>query len=313
MQFSTKVNIPTADFSISHRDGILLLGSCFTENISHYLKQYQFKVNNNPFGIIYNPISLFENIRSIAEKRVYTAQDVLLHKELYISLEHHGSFSNVLQETILTEINQSIEKAHKDFTDASIVIFTLGTAFIYRHIEQNRVVANCHKISGTAFLKELLSVEAIKTAYESIENFLKNKTVLFTVSPVRHWRYGASENQRSKSILIESIHQIIEENSNCHYFPAYEIVMDELRDYRFYEEDMIHPNKVAVKYIWQRFGETFFDEKTQFINNRIHKIQHLLQHRIKHENTKEHRDFEAHIRSALAAFKKDFPEIETYF
>ena len=313
MNFFTKVLIPKADFSVKHTDGMMLMGSCFTENIGQYLQQFQFNVNINPFGIIYNPISLFNNLNNILQHKKYTEQDLLFHNELYLSLDHHGSFSNTKSEIVLENINESIEKAHDDFNKSQYLIFTLGTAFTYTHQIQNRVVANCHKIPNNAFNKAILSVEEIKNAYKLIHNHLNNKTILFTVSPVRHWRDGAIENQRSKSILIESIHQIIAENKNCHYFPGYEIMMDELRDYRFYEEDMLHPNKVAVKYIWQRFSETYFDENTIYLNHRIQKIQHLLQHRIKHTDTNEHHDFKIRIQKSNDEFKNDYPNLVVNF
>ena len=159
----------------------------------------------------------------------------------------------------------------------------------------------------------LLSIDEIKAAFNAVKTQLKDKTVLFTVSPVRHWRDGALENQRSKSILIESIHQLIAENGNCFYFPAYELMMDELRDYRFYAEDMLHPNAVAVKYIWQRFAETYFSEQTQQINAQLEKIHLLLQHRIKNADTQAQATFEQKIQTTIAAFKSKYPDIELGF
>lgn len=289
------------------------MGSCFTENIGNQLKQYQFRTNINPFGIIYNPVSIFANLKSITDKKVYGENDLLQHNELYLSLNHHGQFSGTDKTEVLNHINTTIEKAHANFNAAKFVIITLGTAFVYKHLAQDRVVANCHKIPNTAFEKRLLTMDEIKTAFDKVKNQLKDKTILFTVSPVRHWRDGAVENQRSKSILIESIHQLIAENANCYYFPAYEIMMDELRDYRFYEEDMLHPNKVAVKYIWQRFAETFFSEQTQHINIQLEKIHLLLQHRIKNANTEAQTAFEQKVQTTTTDFKRKYPEISVSF
>jgi hypothetical protein len=313
MEFTTKINIPKAAFSITHQDKLLLLGSCFTENIGHYLKQFQFQANINPFGIIYNPISIFGNLDKIIQHKIYLENDLLLHNELYLSLDHHGQFSGTDKTDVLSTINSKITQSNADFKSTKFIIITLGTAFAYTHLEQNRIVANCHKIPNNAFEKRLLSIEEIKSSFNSIKKKLNDKTILFTVSPVRHWRDGAIENQRSKSILIESIHQLIAENSNCFYFPAYELMMDELRDYRFYAEDMLHPNTVAVKYIWERFQDTYFSEPTKEMNLEIEKINLLRQHRIKNANTEAQEAFERKIKNAIADFKTKYPALLASF
>ncbi|HUM52584.1 MAG TPA: GSCFA domain-containing protein, partial [Chitinophagales bacterium] len=192
-------------------------------------------------------------------------------------------------------------------------VITLGTSFVYEFVEEQKIVANCHKIPNTKFTKRLLKIEEIVGAFDSIQSSLKDKIIILTVSPVRHWRDGAVENQRSKSILIESIHQIIVQHSNCFYFPAYEIMMDELRDYRFYEKDMLHPNSVAVEYIWQRFSETYFSAFTQTLNQQIAKINLLLQHRIKHENTNEQKQFELLVKNSIEKFKLENPDLKLNF
>jgi hypothetical protein len=313
MEFTTEVNIPKSSFDITHKDKLLLLGSCFTENIGDYLKNYQFSIHTNPFGIIYHPISIFNSLENIISQKKYTESDLIYHHELFISLEHHGDFSGINKENVLSKINTAIEESHAFFNLSNYIVITLGTSFVYEYIAQHKIVANCHKIPNTAFKKRLLSVDEIVDAFHKLSKNITDKTILFTVSPVRHWRDGASENLRSKSILIESIHQIVEQNSNCFYFPAYEIMMDELRDYRFYTEDMLHPNTVAVKYIWKRFSETYFSEKTAQINQRIEKINLLLQHRIKNENTNAKLEFEQKVAQTIADFKHDFPDINVQF
>ncbi len=310
MEFSTKVDIPSPSFRISHADKMLMLGSCFTENTGAYLHQYKFKININPFGILYNPVSLFNSINRIANREFYNEGELLYRNELYLSLDHHGRFSGHDKKQVVENINKEIEDANTLFKDSRFVFITPGTSFVYRHIEEDRIVANCHKIPNSSFEKKLLELEEIVSAFDKIHLLLKDKTVVFTVSPVRHWRDGAVENQRSKSILIESIHRIISKYSNCHYFPAYEIVMDELRDYRFYAEDMLHPNATAVKYIWERFGETYFSNETMRINKEIEKINLLLQHRVKNKNTAEEKLFLDHIKKTIEAFKKDHPDID---
>lgn len=313
MEFQTKIKIQKSPFNITHQDKILLFGSCFTENIGVYLKYYGFKANLNPFGIIYNPVSIFSNLNTLNEKKKYTEDDLSKRNELYFSFDHHGEFSNTDSTKILADINEQIEKGNEHLAGAKYIIITLGTSFVYHHIEQNKIVANCHKLPNTQFEKRLLTIEQIVAAFNLIKEKLKDKTVLFTVSPVRHWRDGAIENQRSKSILIESIHQIIEQNNNCFYFPAYEIMMDELRDYRFYDEDMIHPNAVAVKYIWQQFSETYFNDTTVEIKKLILKGKLMHEHRTKHSATEEEENFTKQKLQFSKEFKAKFPDIEIDF
>lgn len=313
MDFTTKVNIAKSPFDITHNDKLLLLGSCFTENIGNYLNRFQFKTAINPFGIIYNPISIFDSLEKVMDNSLYQENNLIQHQELFISLEHHGVFSGIDKMHVLENINESIEVAHIFFNSSKYIIITLGTSFVYHHIAQNKIVANCHKIPNKEFEKRLLTIEEIVQRFDSIKNKLKDKKIIFTVSPVRHWRDGATENQRSKSILIESIHQIISKNTNCFYFPAYEIMMDELRDYRFYNEDMLHPNAVAVKYIWQKFSETYFNEQTNLVNKKIEKINLLLQHRIKNASTNAEKDFEKKIKDTVLEFKKNHADIDVSF
>ncbi len=313
MEFRTKIQLPKSDISITHHDKILLMGSCFTENIGQLLQYYGFKALQNPHGILYNPISIFKSTEEITQQKNYTLDDLMEHRQLYLSLQHHGKFSDTNANVVLSNINTAIQNAYTHWIGAKYIVFTLGTSFVYYHKERATIVGNCHKIPATAFEKRLLSIEEIKQSYQSIQSILKDKKVLFTVSPVRHWRDGAIENQRSKSILIESVHQIISENTNCFYFPSYEILMDELRDYRFYAEDMLHPNDIAVKYIWQQFSDVYFDDVTKSINDRIEKGRLLFKHRLKHTNMDENALFESKKMQFINAFKQDFPTIDINF
>ncbi len=313
MEFTTKVNIQKSPFDITHNDKLLLLGSCFTENIGNYLNRFQFKTSINPFGIIYNPLSIFNSLEKVINNNLYQENNLIKYQDLFLSLDHHGVFSGMDKIDVLRNINESIDASHRVFNSSKYIIITLGTSFVYNHLSLKKIVANCHKIPNKEFEKRLLSINEIVTSFGNIKNNLQYKKIIFTVSPVRHWRDGAVENQRSKSILIESIHQIISKNPNCFYFPAYEIMMDELRDYRFYNEDMLHPNTVAIKYIWQRFEETYFTDKTNFLNKKIEKINLLLQHKIKNENTTEYKNFAIQKQNAIQEFKTNYPEIEVVF
>ncbi|MCB0506687.1 MAG: GSCFA domain-containing protein [Bacteroidetes bacterium] len=313
MDFRTNISIPTSTFTIQYNDGILLIGSCFTENIGRYLQYFGFDVNINPFGIIYNPISIFNVLQEIHINKQYSNADLLLHNDLYISLMHHGKFSNANAEVVLSEIQKELSQAHEFLKQANVLIISLGTALVYHHKEQNKIVSNCHKLPANVFEKRFLKVDEIKQTFSNLKQAFQDKKIIFTVSPVRHWRDGAIKNQRSKSILLESIHQLVEENENCFYFPSYEIMMDELRDYRFYEADMLHPNEVAIKYIWQQFSSTYFSTETKNINQEIEKGRLLFQHKIKHQHTKEHQLFEQKKQAFIQAFKQKNPSINIIF
>ena len=309
MEFSTRIKIPKAPFEISHRDCILLSGSCFTENIGHYLKQNRFQVCVNPFGIIYHPLAIAESLQRIARNIPYTADELWQHDGLFLSPDHHGSFSREDAATTLQAINTSIDAAHRHFNASGYLILTFGTAWMYEHIATGKVVANCHKIPNTEFRKSLLSIPQITAAFDTVMPLIGDKKILFTVSPVRHWRDGAVENQRSKSILIESIHQLKERYANAHYFPAYEIMMDELRDYRFYEEDMLHPSRVAVQYIWEKFGETCFSERTQQANAQLEKIHLMEQHRAQRKDHPSYAVLQQKLADKKTEFRRLYPEI----
>jgi hypothetical protein len=313
MDFSTRVSIPDHSFRISHHDKLLMTGSCFTENVGNFLLNHGFKVSVNPFGIIYNPVSLFNGLKRIIDNELYTTEDLLYFNELYVSLDHHGNFSGMEEIAVLDNINSKLNAAGRQLKDAEYITITLGTSFAYYHKEKQKIVANCHKIPGKEFDKKLLSIAEIVSSFNAIKNSLKAKKIIFTVSPVRHWRDGATENLRSKSILVESIHQIIQENETCFYFPAYEIIMDELRDYRFYAEDMLHPNEVAVKYICKRFSDTYFSSETVSVNREIEKINALLQHRVKNQNTIAEAQFREQVKNTIGEFKIRYPMFDESF
>lgn len=313
MELLTKIKLPASNLNIVHEDGIALFGSCFSDNIGNKLLNAGFDTMINPFGIIYNPISIFKSIEQIFKNELARENDLILYKAIYHSLAHHGQFANVDKKELLQTINQQIKFANTKLIGAKFVIFTLGTSSVYTYTATNTIVANCHKLPQHFFEKRFLSIEEIKTSFNAIAPLLKDKTILFTVSPVRHWRDGAIQNQRSKSILIESIHQLIAENKNCHYFPSYEIMMDELRDYRFYAADMLHPNEIAVNYIWEKFATSFFSEHTVSILNYIEKGRLLFNHRVMNNNSAENELFENKKEEFKTQFTTKYPAIKLDF
>lgn len=265
--------------SISHQEHTLLLGSCFTENIGDKLKAFKFNCTTNPFGIIYNPISLTQSLQQIIENKSYSKADLLEQNGKWLSLNHHGSFSSFDSTTCLSNINQQINDAHSKLNETKTIVITLGTAWVYEWNETNKIVANCHKFPAKKFTKRLLSVDEVCNAFLSIIKKLSHVNVVFTISPVRHISDGLHENNISKSVLHLAIHKLTSQVENCHYFGAYEMVIDELRDYRFYNQDMIHPSAQAIDYVWEKFATTYFSKETQELNLQLEKIQNATRHK----------------------------------
>ena len=296
MQFTTKIPIQKSNFPIDYDSKIMLLGSCFAENMGEKFEYFKFQTIVNPFGIIFNPVSLEKLIRRSIEKRKFTENDIFFHNELWHCYDVHSELSNSDKSFFLNSLNELINSTHQQLNDSTHIIITLGTSWVYRNIESNEIVANCHKVSQKQFIKELLTIHQID---ESIENIISlvhsvnpNCKFIFTVSPVRHIKDGFVENTLSKAHLISAIHKIINHHPLPNtYFPAYEIMMDELRDYRFYGEDMLHPNQTAIDYIWIQFFQNYISESEFGLMNDICSIQKGLNHRPFNPNTKSHQKF----------------------
>jgi hypothetical protein len=281
--FRTTIPVSPFPVKISYNTGIVMLGSCFTENIGEKLHWYKFPVNINPFGIIYNPYSVKNSLERIMKCNSYSEDDLVLNNGLYFCFDHHSRFSDVNRDAALSQINEALTSTNQDLKKASFLIITLGTAFYYELKSSGQVVSNCHKLPDTNFSRNRMSVNDIVVAYklmiDTIHNFNPDLNIIFTVSPIRHWKDGAHENQISKSTLLLAINELIIAYNKIYYFPAYELMLDELRDYRFYEQDMLHPNKVAIDFIWKRFMDGFMDRNTNSIMSEIEKIQLAKQHR----------------------------------
>ncbi|MDT8413500.1 MAG: GSCFA domain-containing protein [Vicingaceae bacterium] len=282
MKFSIPVVIPSAKKLIDYKDSLLILGSCFAENIGEKLTSNKFNTIVNPFGIIYNPISIANSFSYILTNTPFKEEDLLFFNDKWLSLQHHGSYSNTNKTECLQAINQSISSSNKQLKKANYLFITFGSAWVYEH-EKYGLVANCHKIPAKHFTKRLLKVEEIVAAYTSLIKNVKSSdadiNIVFTVSPVRHAKDGLWENNLSKAVLHLSIKELTENFDNCSYFPAYEIVMDELRDYRFFNDDLVHPTDLAVNYVWEKFSSTYLDDETLKILYKIEKIQQAAAHR----------------------------------
>ena len=271
------------DFEITHGQKIFLLGSCFSENIGARLKEYNFSILSNPNGILFNPISMHHCLDGLMTKKPLDEKHILSRDGVFLSYAHHSAIHSRDKNALLEKIHGDTLGASAYLKEADILILTFGSAFMYRHLQINEVVANCHKQPSSTFEKSMLQPAEIFEKYVDLIKRLKRDNskikIIFTVSPVKHLKDGLVENNLSKAVLLLSIHQLVQQHPDSFYFPAYELVNDDLRDYRFYKKDLAHPNEQAIEYIWEKFSVCFFDTATQNLNQQIHKLNQALGHR----------------------------------
>ena len=312
MNYRTIVAPKDYDFEISHQSNLLLIGSCFSENIGNKLMLSKLNTMVNPFGILFNPISIVNTLYDIIEEKEVGLKDLHFENGLFHSFAHHGRFSGINSEEVLTRINQSREEATLFLQKTDVIIITLGSSWTYRYNDTNEFVANCHKVPNKEFTKELLEVgfivDKLQRVIDKLQAINSNLKVIFTISPVRHWKDGAEENTLSKSILNVAIHQLAR-NKAIYYFPAYEMVIDDLRDYRFYNEDMLHPNGVAIDYVWKGFENSFFSKKTVEINKEIAKVIAATNHTPFHIQSIEHQEFLKKQLNIVEGLKSLYPTL----
>jgi hypothetical protein len=310
--FRTVIEPDPSPVRISHKSTIQFHGSCFTENIGRKMEELLFPVRVNPFGVVYNPVSVMNGIGILIDGQEFTWEDLEHGNDLWFSWDHHGSFSDPDKEKCLEKINKEINISSKHLKKTDILLVTFGTAWIYRLRKTGQVVANCHKVPAKEFDKVLLSVEDIVSSWSSfINELLKNRRklkIIFTVSPVRHWKDGAHGNQLSKAILLLAIDELCRlYPRNTEYFPAYEILLDDLRDYRFYKDDMLHPSPQAVDYIWIAFEKVYFGTETMAINREIEKINTARNHRPFKPDTAAFKKFSANLSKQVSGLKEKYP------
>lgn len=293
---------------IDYNSKIILLGSCFSENIAKKFRYLKFQSVQNPFGILFHPKAIETIIKNAINKKEYTGKDVFFLNERWHSFEAHSQLSSTSKEEIIEQLNKASISTNKSLKDSNHIIITLGTSWVYLLKETGLAVANCHKVPQGKFQKELLSVTKIIESLKLIISLIKeiNPTInfIFTVSPVRHLKDGFIENQQSKSHLITALHQVIKSHENSFYFPSYELMMDELRDYRFYKEDMIHPNNSAINYIWEKFSKNWLSNKAIELKEEVLKIQRGLEHKPFNSNSKEHVKFLTSLQDRIQAIQK---------
>ena len=300
MNFRTEVFPKDLNNKISHESKVLSLGSCFSVNIGEKLNDCGIQTSNNPLGTIFNPISLFRLIENITAQKALSKDLFVSQNDLFLHHDLHSQFSASSQNELENNFEKISQTAAKELKEASHIIITLGTAFSYEHIKTSAIVSNCHKTPQSNFNKRLLTVQEIKEAYNAIAPLLSGKQIILTISPVRHTHDGLEENSTSKSTLKLAVNEIVKAHENVYYFPSFEIFMDDLRDYRFYKEDLIHPNKSGIHYVWEKFQNIAFDEKTQVLNEKVNKLKSALKHKAFNPNSEEHLQF---LKSTLAKAK----------
>ena len=319
MKLQTKIPLKKQSNNlIDYNANILLLGSCFVENIGDKLSFFKFQNLQNPFGILFQPKAIESLISNAINQKVYSEKDIFFFNEQWHCFEAHSKLSSSSKEELLLSLNGQLKLTKQQINKSTHVIITLGTAWAYRFIESKSLVANCHKVPQKQFSKELLSVEEIVASLQHIVKLIQSVnskvSIIFTVSPVRHIKDGFVENTRSKSHLLTAIHQFLNQktlyaNQQSFYFPSYEIVMDELRDYRFFAEDMVHPNQLAVSYIWEKFQEVWIATDATKTMVLVEEVQKGLQHKPFNPNSEAHKKFTQNLEQKITQLQGHYPHI----
>ena len=300
---------------IDYRSNILLIGSCFVENIGNKLEYYKFKNLQNPFGILFHPLAIERLIANALNNTGYTEDDIFFQNEQWHCFDAHSKLSNVDKNELLISLNEQIKSTHQQINQSSHIVITLGTSWVYKDITTEKHVANCHKIPQKQFLKKLLSIDEVSQSLNAIIGLIKsvNKeaSIIFTVSPIRHLKDGFVENTKSKAHLVSAIHAVLSlrAQSRCYYFPSYEIMLDELRDYRFYKEDMLHPNAIAINYIWEKFQQVWMSSEAQKTMSDVEAVQKGLRHKPFNKNSIAHLKFLQNLMQKREKLQSQFSHI----
>jgi len=314
MNFTTTIPISKSSNPIDYDSRIISLGSCFAQNIGEKFSYFKFQNTVNPFGIIFNPVSIENLISRVVNNQKFTENDIFFHNDLWHCFEVHSELSHSDKTIFLDRLNQILSDFHLQIFKSTHFQITYGTSWVYRNKSSNSIVANCHKVPQSQFEKEILSVATIEKSIQNtidlIQKVNPNCYFIFTVSPVRHIKDGFVENQRSKAHLISALHNFVTLSlSKCNYFPSYEIMMDELRDYRFYAEDMLHPSQTAIDYIWKLFSENYISEENFATMEEVCSIQKGLAHRPFNPNTASHQKFLNTLKNKIFKLQEQFPRI----
>ncbi len=313
--FQTEVKVPAFGWKTGYKKSTIFIGSCFTENIGNKMVTLKYPADLNPFGILYNPASIAHGLQFLLQIKHFTINDLIENNGLFHSFYHHGRFSSPDSEKALREINHRIDTSSSFLQNAGFLFLSFGTAWVYEYKPTGQTVSNCHKIPDKEFRRFRLTPGEITVEYRQllpeIWKINPDLKVIFTVSPIRHWKDGAIENQRSKATLLLSIDNIIRGfgEERCNYFPSYEIMMDELRDYRFYDEDMIHLSSSAINHIWNIFQTSLIEDESQKISKNIQKIISAVNHKPNNMFTHEHLYFLRESLKKAQHLQNKFPYI----
>ena len=310
MQLQTNLNIKPLDLTIRYGDGLLFLGSCFADEVGALCRGMGFDALVNPFGVLYNPASIAQSVERLGSGKPFTHDDVIAVGEgQYCTFGHNTTFWQSDETTLLERVNVDLEEAHERFLDAKWVVISLGTSWVFRHKETRQVVSNCHKLPARQFDREFLTAEQSAECLAKMLQAYSEKHFIFTVSPLRHLKDGLHENQLSKAALLLAVDEVCKSFGNAHYFPAYEILLDELRDYRFYKEDMVHPTEQAVRYIWERFVDFAIDPKEKPAMQAAADLKQMLQHKPLFPESEAYRKFETQKEQKIVEMRKNYPGV----
>ncbi len=310
MEFRLTFPIPLFEDKISYRNKILLAGSCFAENIGELMNDAKLNCFVNPNGIVYNPISIANHLQRVFKGNEYKEDELFNYNELWGSWQHHGEYSNTDRGKTLARINKDFNKVESYINEGDWLIITFGSAYVYRLKTSNEIVANCHKYPNTEFTKELLTADEIVSTWQNLISQIKQQNpklkVILTVSPVRYVRDGLVNNNLSKAILLQAVHELCKLDA-INYFPAYELVLDDLRDYRFFAQDLVHPNSQAIHYVWEKFVDTLFSDETKVVYSKVKPLVAASKHRILHTGTEAHKKFLATHHQKVIQLQKEYP------
>lgn len=314
MKWMADIDIKAPSNKINYNHSLFLIGSCFTEHMGNRLADYMFPVLQNPNGILFDPISVCSSLQSYIEAKSYTANELFYLNDLWQSWQHHSMFSGMEQHEVLNTINQSQQQAHQFLKKADWMIITLGSAFSYQLVKSGDPVANCHRAPAQWFNKNLTAIDRITALLDEtiikLKEFNSNLQIIFTISPVRHLRDGVIDNNRSKARLIEAVHDICNSHHHCIYFPAYELVIDVLRDYRFYDIDLAHPNFAATEFVFEKFKENYIEPKTLELMADVKKMVNAFKHRPFNPLTPSHQNFLKSFLSKTQQLQLQLPHLD---
>ena len=310
MKLTTPIKINPLEQTIRYGDGLLFLGSCFADEVGSICRGLGFNAQVNPFGVLYNPVSIAQSLKRLQDGTPFTHNEVIrVGEEFFCTFSHNTDFWNPSEETLLEKVNTHLAEAHDHFLQAKWIILSLGTSWVFRRKTSGEVVSNCHKLPANQFLRERLTTEQSREQLAAVLQKHPDKQFIFTVSPLRHLKDGLHENQLSKASLLLAVDQVCHDFDNAHYFPAYEILLDELRDYRFYKEDMIHPTDQAVRYIWEKFVDFAIDPSEKPAMQAAFELKQMLHHKPLFPDSEAYRKFEQQRDRKTAEILHTFPEI----